>query len=111
MPGLNFEKRGEKGENSNINLGEYKPRDNFHPMGKLSGLDGLGVESPGRDAPMHKIWQNAVCSLKNKTGTVQCYLVCKTMFRDSIDEAVVPLMDFISHSFYLRARKANFVTQ
>lgn len=55
MPGLNFEKRGEKGENSNINLGEYKPRDNFHPMGKLSGLDGLGVESPGRDAPMHKI--------------------------------------------------------
>lgn len=61
MPGLNFEKRGEKGEHSNINLGEYKPRDNFHPMGKLSGLDGLGVESPGRDAPMHKIWQNAVC--------------------------------------------------
>lgn len=55
MPGLNFEKRGEKGEHSNINLGEYKPRDNFHPMGKLSGLDGLGVESPGRDAPMHKI--------------------------------------------------------
>lgn len=47
MPGLNFEKRGEKGEHSNINLGEYKPRDNFHPMGKLSGLDGLGLNPQG----------------------------------------------------------------
>lgn len=55
MFGLNFEKRGEKGEYLNINLGEYKFRDNFYLMGKLFGLDGLGVEFLGRDVLMYKI--------------------------------------------------------
>lgn len=51
----NFEKRGEKGEYLNLNIGEYKFRDNFFLMGKLFGLDGLGVEFLGWDVLVYKM--------------------------------------------------------
>lgn len=48
---------------------------------------------------------------KQNRNSPMLFTDCKTMFEDSVDEAVVPLMDFTSHSFYLRTSKDNFVTQ